>query len=190
MAHYIAEALGPTWAAERGYMVQRHAIIRGPDHQILILTHGDDSHRRSDHDRLRISASYGEVATHLHRGEGRDLITVRADRNPTSIAADINRRLLPNYHKSLQLCHERATTHERRLTEHQHRLHHLQGTLAPAKIIRDSIYFGSVGDPVHGRARVLLSGNTEFEVDVSADEARALAHHLAGRRYAARKPAP
>ncbi|MFI6218758.1 hypothetical protein ACIBCD_42680 [Nocardia brasiliensis] len=118
LGHQIAAALGPGWSAERGYMIQAHAILRGPGDQALSIRHGDASHRRSEHGRLQISPDYGELNRHLNSGEGPTTITVAADRSHNAIAAEITRRLLPAYTTTLGLCRTRQPNSNPRAKPH------------------------------------------------------------------------
>ncbi|MGO4612971.1 hypothetical protein AB4305_03335 [Nocardia sp. 2YAB30] len=184
LAHEIAAALGPGWVAERGYMVQAHAVLYGPDQQILDITYGDDSHRRSDHGRLRIRAAYGELGRHLDPGEGNHIITVAATRSATAIAVDITRRLLPDYEQTLGLCRTRARADTLRLAAHRRALESLCQHLAPAQIVRgDRVRFGQSGDAIHGEIRLLASGEAEFELHTTGAAAMRLARHIATRRH-------
>ncbi|WP_406238493.1 hypothetical protein [Nocardia sp. NBC_01009] len=183
LARQIAAALGPGWIAERGYMIRAHVVLYGPDQQILTITHGDDSHRHSDHGRLQISASYGEFSRHLGTSEGGDAITVAAERPATAIATDITRRLLPDYETTLERCRTRAHADALRLAERRDTIDTLCQMLAPAEIVRDDrISFGQSGDHVRGQIRVLFSGATEFELAVTAAHTLPLARVIAAHR--------
>jgi hypothetical protein len=93
----VASALGPGWTVHHRSRVPRHTVLEGSGQQCLHLTHGDDSHRSTDHGRIRITTSYGALARHLGTGEGRLSITVAATRTAEAIAAEITRRLLPEH---------------------------------------------------------------------------------------------
>jgi hypothetical protein len=184
LAHEVATALGPGWVAESGYMVKAHAVLYGPDQQILYITHGDDSHRRSDHGRVRIRAAYGELVRHLGPSEGGHVITVAATRPPAAIAADITRRLLPDYEQTLGLCRTRARADALRLAARRRTLESLCQQLAPAQIVRgDRVRFGQSGDAIRGEIRVLFSGEAEFELHAIGAAAMRLARHIATLRH-------
>ncbi|MEU7764989.1 hypothetical protein AB0B25_07680 [Nocardia sp. NPDC049190] len=183
LTHEVASALGPDWVADRGYMVKAHAVLYGPDQQILYVTH-DDSHRRSDHGGLHIRAAYGELGRNLGPSEGSHVINIAATRPPAAIAADITRWLLPDYEQTLALCRTRARADTLRLAERRRTLESLCQQLAPAQILRgDRVSFGQSGDPVRGEIRILHSGEAELELHATGAAAMRLARHIATRRY-------
>ncbi|MFC9434760.1 hypothetical protein [Nocardia sp. NPDC057030] len=182
-AHRIAEELGAGWRAERGYMVRAHVLLHGPDTETLTILDGDDSHRRTEHGRLHISADYGELRPHLNSGEGRDRITVASHRSAAEIAAEITRRLLPDYTTTLGLCRTRARAHARQQARYQATRNVLCEALAPAQLVRDDrISFDDYGDDIRGEVRVLSCGTAEFTLSVSTAHALELAHSIAARR--------
>ncbi|MFQ6331674.1 hypothetical protein ACLMAL_36900 [Nocardia sp. CWNU-33] len=186
LARQIVAALGPGWIAERGYMIRAHVVLYGPDQQILTITHDEDSHRHSDHGHLQISASYGEFSRHLDSGKGGDVITAAAERPAPAIATDITRRLLPDYETTLERCRTRAHEDALRLAERRETIDTLCQILAPAEIVRgDHVSFGQSGDHIRGQIRVLHSGATEFELDVTAAHTLQLARVIAAHRRTA-----
>lgn len=169
----VAEALGPGWTAGRRGQGLRRTVLHGPGGQCLNLSHGDDSHRRSEHGRIQITAGYGDLAQHLAVAEGHQQITVAATRTPTDIAADISRRLLPEHETLLASCRERAHRDDlarvRRdpvLTDMGKRL------VSVSPFGEDRLRFGSVDDPVFGELRVRAGGTVEWKF--TADSALAL----------------
>lgn len=183
LARQIARSLGPGWSAHHGYMVRAHAVLLGRDQQALSITHGDDSHRRGDHGRLRIRADYGELARHLHYDEGRHVITVAANRPATVIAAEITRRLLPDYHRTLDLCRARAAADALRLAHRDRTLTALIELFAPARLVReDRVSFGRIDEAVHGSIRVLYSGDATVEMHVAADHVLPVARAISPTR--------
>ncbi|MFX0575095.1 hypothetical protein [Nocardia nepalensis] len=184
LAHQIAAALGAGWVAERGRTLRAHVLLHGPDEQRLSVTDGDDSHRRTDHGRLHIRADYGQYSSHLVTGEGDNTITVCAHRDATAIATDISRRLLPDYQATLVRCRPRAHAHAIRLAQRDATIDSLCRVLAPAEVIApgDRVSFGESGDGVRGQIRVLYSGATEFELDVTAAHIIELAQVIAAQR--------
>ncbi|MFE9324040.1 hypothetical protein ACIHDR_41605 [Nocardia sp. NPDC052278] len=178
----VAAALGPRWRAERGYMIRRHVLLKGPEDQSLTITHGDDSSRRSDHGRLHIEATYGRFAsyhytTDPHRSE---LITVAAHRTPGDVAAEIERRLLPDYQHTLEVCRTRASADATVLAARDDLLDQLAAILAPVQRDgQDRISFGSTTTAVSGSIRVLYSRETEFDLLLAGDRVLDLAWTLA-----------
>lgn len=158
----VADALGPGWTVEHGNQALRRTVLHGPGGQGLNLAHGDDSHRRSEHRRISITAGYGALARYLSGAEGHQRITVAATRTPAGIAAEISRRLLPEHHALLALCRDRARRENlarnrraRLLTDMRHRL----VSATPAG--QDRLRFGSVDDPMSGELRVRSSGTVK-----------------------------
>ncbi|MFF3228876.1 hypothetical protein ACFYV7_39210 [Nocardia suismassiliense] len=181
--YQIAAALGPGWRADRGYMVRAHVVLHGPSDQVLSILHGDDSHRRTDHGRLQIRPDYRDLARHLNSGEGSNMITVSADRAPTAIAAEITRRLLPDYTTTLGLCRTRAHADAQRQAKHQSTRDALFQVLQPARLVYDDrVYFGDSEDGLRGNIRLLRGGTAEFELTVSNAQALGLAHAIATQR--------
>ncbi|MFE9575367.1 hypothetical protein ACFYO1_03195 [Nocardia sp. NPDC006044] len=182
-AHRIAEELGAGWRAERGYMIRAHVLLHGPDTETLTILDGDDSHRRTDHGRLHISADYGELGSHLNSGEGHDRITVASHRSAAEVAAEITRRLLPDYTTTLGLCRTRARAHARQQARQRATRDALCEALTPARLRGDDhIDFGEYDDGIHGDVRVLYSGPTEFTLSVASAYALELAQFIAARR--------
>ncbi|WP_280453833.1 hypothetical protein [Nocardia brasiliensis] len=187
LAHQIAAALGPGWSAERGYMIQAHAILRGPGDQALSIRHGDASHRRSEHRRLKISPDYGELNRHRNSGEGPTTITVAADRSATAIAAEITRRLLP---ASLGLCRTRAHAAAELESARQATRHALHQTLQPARLVYDDrIDFGDLDEGIRGNIRVMPGRTVTFELTLAHRAALELAHAIAALRAGSRTAA-
>ncbi|MFI6958615.1 hypothetical protein ACIBJI_34755 [Nocardia sp. NPDC050408] len=184
LTHQITAALGAGWVAERGQPHRAHVLLHGPDEQRLSVTDGDDSHRRSDHGRLHIRADYHQYGSDLGTGEGDNTITVSAHRTATAIATDISRRLLPDYQATLARCRPRAHAHTIRLTQPDATIDTLCRVLAPTEVLPpgDRISFGESGDGVRGQIRVLYSGATEFELDVTAAHTIQLARVIAAHR--------
>lgn len=179
LAAQVAIALGPGWSAEHGSGVARHATLRGPDQQCLHLAHGDDSHRRSEHGRIRITTDYGDLARHLNTDEGRHHITVTAARTAAAIAAEITRRLLPEHQALLTRCRDRARDEDLARTRRASLLTELHHLLAPATPVgADRLRFGSVDDPVSGDLRVRYSGHVDLKLALTAELALELAHAL------------
>ncbi|MGW6335913.1 hypothetical protein [Nocardia rhamnosiphila] len=158
----VAEALGPGWTVEHRTQTLRRTVLHGPGGQCLNLAHGDDSHRRSEHGRIGITAGYGALAQHLTTAEGHQRITVAATRAPAGIAAEISRRLLPEHHALLATCRDRARRDDlarnrraRFLTDMRHRL------VSATPVGEDRLRFGSVDDPMSGELRVRSSGTVD-----------------------------
>ncbi|MFI6213285.1 hypothetical protein ACIBCD_14950 [Nocardia brasiliensis] len=190
LAHQIAAALGPGWSAERGYMIQAHAILRGPGDQALCIRHGDASHRRTEHRRLKISPDYGELNRHRNSGEGPTTITVAADRSATAIAAEITRRLLPAYTTTLGLCRTRARAAAELESARQATRHALHQTLQPARLVYDDrIDFGDIDEGIRGNIRVMPGRTVTFELTLAHPAALELAQALAGLRAGGRTAA-
>lgn len=172
----VAEALGPGWTAGRSGQGLRRTMLQGRGGQCLHLAHGDDSHRRSEHGRIQITAAYGDLAQHLAVAEGHQQITVAASRAGADIAADISRRLLPEHETLLASCRERAhrdglarIRRNQVLTEIGHRL------VSVTPFGEDRMRFGSVDAPVAGELRVRAGGTVEWKFTAGSDLALELA---------------
>ncbi|WP_029892891.1 hypothetical protein [Nocardia brasiliensis] len=190
LAHQIAAALGPGWSAERGYMIHAHAILHGPGDQALSIRHGDASHRRTDHGRLKISPDYGELNRHLNSGEGWTTITVAADRSATTIAAEITRRLLPDYTTTLGLCRTRARAAAELESARQTTRHALHQTLQPARLVYDDLIdFGDTGEGIRGNIRVMPGSTVTFDLTLAHPAALELAQAIAALRAGGRTAA-
>ncbi|WP_327097387.1 hypothetical protein OIE68_00435 [Nocardia vinacea] len=184
----VAASLGPMWRAERGYMIRRHLVLKGPADQSRTITHGDDSSRRCDHGRLHIEATYGRFGRYHYSTEPRhsDLITIAAHRAPADIATAIARRLLPGYQRTLAVCRTRAREDAAVLSARNALLDQLAAILAPVQRDReDRISFGGTATAVSGSIRIRYSGESEVELRVAGDRvldrARTLpAHATAG----------
>ncbi|WP_109529292.1 MULTISPECIES: hypothetical protein [Nocardia] len=180
----IAAGLGPGWRAEPGYMTQRHSQLFGPGDQSLMITHGDDSHRRTDHGRLRVVGTYQPPFSAFRcSGDTDHHITVAAHRPPADIAAAIERRLLPGYRQTLDGYRRSARADAVVLARRDAILEELAAMLAPVHRLReDGIEFGHHCDPVSASIRVLRSGDAEIAVRVDRDHVLDLARHLATLR--------
>ncbi|WP_280463154.1 hypothetical protein [Nocardia carnea] len=188
-ASRVAQALGPGWIAEHSNQDLRRSVLHGPGGQFLSLAHGDDSHRRSEHGRIGITACYGDLARYLATAEGHQRITVAATRTPSAVATEINRRLLCEHQALLATCRARARrdnlARDRRnqvLTEIGHRL------VSVTPVGEDRLRFGSVDDPVSGDLRIRSSGTVEWKFALSADLAVDLAAVLGSYRTAPSTP--
>ncbi|WP_433621023.1 hypothetical protein [Nocardia sp. CA-120079] len=183
LTHQVAAELGDGWRAERGYMTRRHAVLAGPADQSLTITHGDDSSRHADHGRLRIEGTYTRFSAHRYRGDPDHVITVAAHRPPARIAADIARRLLPGYQRTLDGYRARACEDAAVLARRDAVLDELAAVLAPVHRSREGrIDFGDLTDPVSASIRVLRSGEAELKLRLGRDRVLNLAHHLAAQR--------
>jgi hypothetical protein len=184
----VTQALGPGWSAEHSNLDLRRSVLHGPGGQCLNLAHGDDSHRRSEHGRISITAGYGNLARYLATTEGPQRITVAATRTPAAVATEINRRLLTEHQALLATCRDRARrddlARDRRnqvLTEIGHRL------ISATRVGEDRLRFGSVEDPVSGELRVRSSGTVEWKLALSADLVLDLAAVLGRYRTPSRR---
>ncbi|CCF63621.1 hypothetical protein [Nocardia cyriacigeorgica] len=178
-ARAIAAALGPGWAAERSYTIDRQARLIGPDEQRLFIIHGDDSHRLSDRGHLRVVAGYGQFARYLHPGEGGDFITVAAGRRTEDIAAAITSRLLPHYVRTLGLCRNRARASDAATARRRETLDALAAILHATTADTDRAVFGRPDDPIHGEVAIFDPSTVTFRIETSKTAAVQVAASIA-----------
>lgn len=178
----IAAELGKGWRAmgdgnDRGG--QREAWLHGP-RQAVLHAHGSDSGRDRNGKRLHIEGVllYG-LTKHGDYNAKHHEMSVTAAKTPRQIAAEIQRRLLPEYLPYLATVQQRKVEHDADVARREAllvRLTALWGDRAcrPSHV-QDEVYlYGGAG---RGKARV-LSSTVEFKVEVPHGQAEALTEFL------------
>lgn len=186
-ARVIAPAMGADWQAAPGYYSPgQDALLRGPDGLAVHV----ETITQAGSRRLVLSGAFDSAIHERAYNEGRHEITVSSERAPARIAAEVKRRLLPDYQRAL------ADAVERKLRSNAERAarDQLVADLAAALGTRVREHLGSSNDSyryidtgswggLNGEARVTGSTrDVKFTLSVPAAAAVELGTHIAALR--------
>lgn len=128
----VAKELGGSWHAAPHHFWNEVVVVEQPDGHRILLMHG-----RTDE---RVYAR-GELPDAANVRDIRHEISVRTDRGPAVLAADITRRLLPDYGKDLAAAQKFLREKEQTARARARKVRQLTGALS-----------GDVRTPAHMRS--------------------------------------